>query len=147
MTSLHVDGSRFPLVVATPPAPSQAGGIDLFYGEWDVFLARGRHAVLLDLRRVNPLQVSASLRKDIARHIAQRRAALARTLVAEARVVPGAAVRGLLTAIDWLVGDAFGHPIAYFGSVRDGEAWLRSRLQAEGLTPREPTPPAPTSGR
>jgi hypothetical protein len=134
MSASSFDSSRFPFVTAIPPSETQANGVQAFYREWDVLLARGRHVLLVDLRGVNATLAGAGLRREVAEAIKARQGAIRGSLLAEARVVRGPLVRGLLTAVDWLVGDALSHPIRYFDVYDEAERWLRHELGRAGLT-------------
>jgi hypothetical protein len=136
MVARYFDTRLFPLIIATPPSADLNGAVRAFYQEWDPILARGRQAVLVDLSAVNPLFTGATLRREVAIEIQQRRAALSRALIAEARVVHNAVVRGLLTALDWLIGDSLSHPIRYFDDAEEAKAWLRSAILNAEVSPR-----------
>jgi hypothetical protein len=133
MSAASFDSSRFPFVTTLPPSETRANGVQGFYREWDVLLARGPHVLLVDLRRVNASLAGAGLRREVAEAIKARRNAIRTSLLAEARLVSGPLVRGLLTAVDWLVGDALSHPIRYFDVYDEAERWLELELGRAGL--------------
>ena len=136
MTNRYFDSRLFPLVIATPPRAGYEGAVRAFYEEWDPLLARGRQALLVDLGSVNPLLAGAMVRREVAAEIQKRRDVLGRVMIAEARVVSSAAVRGVLTALDWLVSETVLHPVRYFEDRVEAEEWLRSTLLRAGLSPR-----------
>lgn len=130
---------RFPLVVATAPTGRSATrDIPEFYAEWDTIIARGRHVVLIDLRKVDAGVLGAAHRKQVAEAAEQRRAGFERTLLAEARLCSGPVVRSMMTAFDWLLKQPFRHPIENFSSVDDAERWLTAELARHGKSPRAP---------
>ena len=124
------DITRFPLVIARAPSgTSAASDIQPFYAEWDIIFRSGRHAALVDLTGVDAVLVGAAERKQIAAAIEQRRANFEKHLFAEARLCGSPQVRGLLTALDWLMPRALPHPIRYYTKRSEAEAWLLSELQ------------------
>lgn len=124
------DVSRFPLVIAHAPSGDAAStDIQPFYAEWDVVFQRGRHAALVDLTGVDAVRVGATERRQIAAAIESRRANFERHLMAEVRLCGSPQVRGLLTALDWLMPRALPHPIRYMTKRSEAESWLLSELQ------------------
>ncbi len=132
---------RFPVVVARAPSGRDAArDIPTFYAEWDEAIARGPHAVLIDLRDVDPFAVGAARRRKVAEEAERRRDGLERTLVAEARLVSTSLVRAMMTAFDWLLPQPFRHPICNFSSMAEAEDWLQDQLaireRARHVAPR-----------
>jgi hypothetical protein len=129
----YFDSTRFPYVVATPPVRHTSASVRAYYLEWDELAARGRHVLLVDLRRIDPASAGATVRRQVAEEMRARRDAMRRSLAAEARVVPGALLRGILTAVDWLVGDAVQHPVRYCETTEEAEGFLRTQIAYQGL--------------
>lgn len=131
MEGRFFDTRRFPLVVARVPSGEDAArDIGAFYAEWDEVLARGRHAVILDMTRVDVHYIGAVERRATASEAERRRDALKAGLLAEARVCPSTLVRATMTAFDWLVGRWFAHPIAHFATMEQAERWIAEQLAA-----------------
>lgn len=82
---------------------------------------------------VDAVLVGAAERKQIAAAIEHRRANFEKHLIAEARLCGSPQVRGLLTALDWLMPRALPHPIRYFTKRSEAEAWLLSELQHQPI--------------
>lgn len=90
-----------------------------------------RHAVLIDLSHMNALSTTAPIRAEAAEVLQENLEFLEQATVAEARVAPGALVRGMLTVFDWK------HPkpwsINNLVSGHTAEDWLRGKLAQAGI--------------
>jgi hypothetical protein len=133
---IYFDSTRFPFVVARPPPRHTPQTVVAYYLEWDELAARGRHVLQIDLRSIDAASARATVRQQVAEEMRARKDAMRRSLAAEGRVVSGRAVRGVLTAVDWLVGDAVAHPVRYFESMDEAEGWLRTQIAYQGLSRR-----------
>lgn len=129
----YFDSTRFPYVVATPPAAHSPESVLAYYLEWDELAARGKHVLLIDLRQMDPASADATVRRRVAEEMRARGEIIGRTIVAEARIVPGRLLRGVLTAVDWLVADKLVYPVRYFERMDEGEGWLRTQIAYQGL--------------
>lgn len=90
-----------------------------------------KHAVLIDLRRMNPLSATADIRREAAEVLQENMEHLEATTVAEARVAPNPLVRGMLTVFDWLQPKAWAINNVVTGPA--AELWLRAQLQRAGI--------------
>ena len=84
---------------------------------------------MVDLTGVDAVRVGAAEHRQIAAAIEQCRADFERYLIAEVRLCGSPQVRGLLTALDWLMPRALPHPIRYTTKRADAESWLLGELQ------------------
>lgn len=80
---------------------------------------------LTDLSAFDPLKASAADRKRAARVLAVQQPAVAPHTLAEARVAGSAVVRGVLTAMGWLVRDPW--PVNVVETREEGLTWLREQ--------------------
>lgn len=129
------DASRWPLLVIRYAPEMTQEEMGEVYVEWDKYLARGAHAVYIDIRASNPLLISASVRRFAAEQVELRRARFEELLVAEGRCVSGVLMKNIVTAFDWMVGSTFKRPLQNFSSYRDGEAWLEAILVKKNMMP------------
>jgi len=128
-----INAARFPLVVLCWPQAPTAELVRGMYGEWDACLARGPHAVLVDLSLVDPVHVGTRIRKVAADQVEARRKQFELLLIAEARAVPDPRVREAVIAFDWVQGISFKRPLANFPDVHSAAGWLHSELARKGL--------------
>lgn len=82
-----------------------------------------RMGLLVLLESLNPGHVTAAMRKEHAALLRECLPRLADAIFAEARVVTHPVVRGVLTAMTWLIPHPW--PVAVFASERDAQEWLR----------------------
>ena len=129
--AIELDASRFPLVrITLPPNPTEADTIAV-YQQYDVHLARGRHVLLVDLRKLNPLFGGAKARQATLREVEARSEIFERTLIAEVRLVRGSLVRGIVTAFEWMRRGPRGFPMEVMESEREALRWLDEKLAAD----------------
>lgn len=79
--------------------------------------------VNLDAFEAHP--IDAVKRRGAAEILAEYAPRIARGTFAEARVVESRVIRGVMTAVTWIVRQPW--PIQVFGTVQEAEAWLRER--------------------
>lgn len=128
--SIAVDVSRLPLVVVTFPPKIVIDDYEDVFERYAQISQGGAPLVwLVDMRRFDPFQVDALMRKQAARVFEKHRDILIEASVAEARVVEGFLTRNILTAFDWLTG-ANKWPCQQFATVERAEAWLDERIRA-----------------
>jgi hypothetical protein len=138
-----LDASRFPLVRLTPPANPTEEEIVAIYREYDTHLARGRHVLLVDMRRLNPLFGHARARQVTLREVEARMPTVERVMIAEAILVSGRIVRGIVTAFEWMRKKPRTFPLEIMEDEDEAIAWLTQQLEADGrsLPPRRPSRP------
>jgi hypothetical protein len=85
-------------------------------------------AWLTDLSHFDPLKASAADRKRAALVLAEHQPAVAPHTLAEARVASRAVVRGVLTAMTWLVRDPW--PVKIVAARDEGLTWLQKQRGA-----------------
>jgi hypothetical protein len=129
----YVHDSGFPLVVLRYPPQPKPADVAALYRAWDLSLARGPHAVLVDLSVLEPAYAGPRMRKVAADEVERRRAVLERQLVAEARAIPNPLLRTAAVAFDWIQGITFKRPLGNFASVAEAEHWLRAILAEKHL--------------
>lgn len=126
----EVDESELPILKVRYP---RIGGIEeleeVFATYRRVARENERVAYLLDMRQWSPLGQGAELRKRAAALYAENVDALARSAVCEARVVSNPIVRGVLTAFDWIKGDAC-WPCRTFTDMDAARRWVEEQLAA-----------------
>ncbi len=88
-------------------------------------------AVLVDLRFINPAVAGRQGRESVSKLILENAEFLGQVTVAEARVVSGPIMRGILTVLDWVTPRSW--PVRNFGNGVLAENWLRSELEAAGM--------------
>ena len=135
---IELDASLFPLVrITLPPNPTEADTVAV-YQQYDVHLARGRHVLLVDLRRLDPVFGHARARQVTLREVEKRNATFERTLIAEARLVSGSLVRGIVTAFEWMRRAPRHFPLEVMEDEKEALRWLHAKLEAEGRSLRPP---------
>lgn len=135
-------------------SPSVRGGIELSQDAWPVLrvafvgavspavfrdfaerlnevIARARRdaeplGLLVMFDAIRPEYITAATRKEIATTLRAILPGLTEVIRAEARVVHRPVLRGLITAMSWLV--PFPWPAAVFETAEEGEGWLRAQL-------------------
>ncbi len=90
-------------------------------------------AVLADLRFINPAAAGKEGRESVSKLILENAEFLGQVTVAEARVVSGPIMRGILTVLDWITPRSW--PVRNFGNGVLAENWLRTELEAAGIEP------------
>jgi hypothetical protein len=125
------DASAFPLVVFHVPARPELEQVREIYREYDEHLARGRHVILVDLRKLNPLHAGPLLRQAASREAGARKAVVSRTVIAEAVLVTGPVVRGFVTAFEWMRPSARTFPLLVTESEKEARTWLAARLRED----------------
>jgi hypothetical protein len=129
---IELDGSKFPLVRITLPANPTEEDTVAVYRDYDVLLARGRHVLLVDLRELNPLFGGARARQVTLREVESRQPLFDKLLIAEARIVSGSIVRGIVTAFEWMRKRPRAYPLEVLEDEKEGLRWLNEKLEAEG---------------
>lgn len=107
-------------------------------GELRESLVEGqKYALLVDLRKVDPLRAGARARQQASEVLRENDEFLEKFVVCEARMISGSMSRGIITVVDWLAPRAW--PVRNFGSGEIAEHWLRAQLPKFGLeAPEEP---------
>ncbi len=104
---IDVDESSFPIVKLILRPQLTLEDIDAAYDRLEAIIRRGKpHVHWSDLRAVNPLRLSATLRKRFAERERQLYQLSDGVIRADVRVVDHPVVRNLLTAFEWLTGQA-----------------------------------------
>ncbi len=131
------DGSAFPLVRLTYPSSPLPEDLPAYYRVYDEIWPRGPHVVLTDLRRLNPIFAGANARRALMKEVAARQELVGTLLVAEARIVSGSVVRGLITAFEWIRPQPRVAPLYVCENEVEAIHWLRPFLDqiAAGQTP------------
>ncbi len=131
---IKLDGSKFPLVrITLPPNPTEEDTVEV-YRAYDTLLARGRHVLLVDLRKLNPLFGHARARQVTLREVEARTHVFDKMLIAEARVVSGSVVRGIVTAFEWMRRRPRSFPLEVMEDEKAALRWLNEHLAADGAT-------------
>jgi hypothetical protein len=118
-----VEDEGWPLVRCRfPPQPDTDGYTRLFEQYAELARRGGSIAWLVDMRGFNPLTSPPTVRKAAAEVFERHRDALARVTLCEARVIDGAAVRGVVTAFDWLTGNKW--PCSNFATPEEARTWI-----------------------
>ena len=130
---LSIEDRRFPLIdVEYFPFPASAPVMVDYreaFDEYARLAARGVPiAFLIDMRRFDPLLIGASVRQQAAKVFHEYAGRLLPVSVGEARVIASPLTRGIVTAFDWLT-SANKWPCQQFGSLNEGEQWLRELLR------------------
>lgn len=102
----YVEDADFPIVIANFPREPGLDTVAQFFAEIEACLDAhdARCAIMTNLTHVNPLKASAKERKLTDDAGKKLRPKFDKYLIAEARVVPNATLRGALVVIDWLDG-------------------------------------------
>jgi hypothetical protein len=134
---VRTDFSTWPVSVITPPANVMSDADYRAYLDWSrrYIVCVGRpYAMVLDTRNVAP--VPATQRKILADHMASTREYSARYCAGVAMIYDSIVMRGVMTAIFWLVSPAY--PTAVFASLDQGKDWCQTQLEVftGGLTRR-----------
>ncbi len=125
---------RWPIFEVRVHGEMSHENIDALFDEFGEIVKRpGRHAQLIDLTQTNPLFVQPSHRTHFAKREKTIRDQYAHKVVAEARVVESAVVRGIATAVEWVVGNA-AWPIKNFATEEQALEWLASLGAKPGAT-------------
>ena len=131
---IKLDGSKFPLVrITLPPNPTEGDTVEV-YCAYDTLLARGRHVLLVDLRKLNPLFGHARARQVTLREVEARMHVFDKMLIAEARVVSGSVVRGIVTAFEWMRRRPRSFPLEVMEDEKAALRWLDEKLAADGTS-------------
>ena len=126
MPATVFDDSRFPIVVATAFGIPTSAEYEAFLAGLDGYLARGRHAVILDASKASPLP--AVLRRRQAEWIVARQALLTQFCAGFTVVIANPLIRGTITAINWLSPSS--RPVKVVATLAEGKAWSLARLAA-----------------
>ena len=124
------DGSEFPLVRLTCPSRPNPADLAAYYRVYDEIWPRGPHVLLVDIRRLNPLFAGAAPRRALMKEVAQRQPLVGKLLVAEARMVSGTVVRGIVTAFEWLRPSPRTAPLYTCENEVEAFHWLRPFLDS-----------------
>ena len=131
MSGFEFDDSLFPLVVVRTPAQFEDADFAALFHRFEKNFQRGeRYALLLDTTPVTTVP-TAKQRAIISTwekaHFDETR----RWNVGTALVVTSALVRGVLTALAWIVPDET--PRVHVGTEREGVEWCTKRLTECGI--------------
>jgi hypothetical protein len=88
-----------------------------------------RIGLLALLDSLNPARVTAGMRKEHVELLRKHLPRLAAVTCAEARLVTSPILRGVLTAMSWLLPHPW--PVEVFSQERDAFEWLKQRCCAE----------------
>ena len=129
---LSIDSRRLPLIEITyNPVPLGAHLVTDYheaFAEYARLAQAGEPRLyLIDMRRLDPLKVTAPMRREAADIWKTYLDRLQPVSVATARVITSPLTRGIVTAFDWFT-DAHRWPCRQFALKADGERWLREQL-------------------
>jgi len=129
MGYLSVERGDFPIVRVVKHGSVSDERFRAFWDELDELLRGPRYAIIVDLRTaaIPP----ASQRAEVARRWKRNEAAAAKVCVACAFIFESALWRGVWRAIGWVHPPP--HPVGYFGTPAEAEAYARSKLAAAGI--------------
>lgn len=96
-------------------------------------------AYLIDMRKFDPLRISAADRREAAAIFREYAPRLLPVSVAEARVISSPLTRGIVTAFDWLTA-VNKWPCQQFATMESAEAWLRAELRRAEVQGGKPRP-------
>ncbi len=125
--SFHIDESAAPLILVTFPDVATVEEIPALFEAYRRIAAQHpRVAWVVDLRRFNPILAPAKARRAFADNFEQSRAIIESSAVCEARVIESAIMRGVVTALDWLIGHKY--PRRTFATLIAAKDWARTML-------------------
>src|SRR5688572_22807501 len=126
MSKIQVDETHWPLVVTRWPVGEISDSDCEEYLRLSLQLSarQQRHVVLHEA--VAETSLSAKQRRTMGDHIKQHKEALKAHVAGAAIVSSSMAIRGLITAINWVSPPPF--PQKVFKSRNEAETWLRSLL-------------------
>jgi len=119
---IHIDRSEWPLVIVRWPTGALGDDIVQDYlreSEGDL----GKHAphcILHDAR--GSMGLSAAQRKRFAEHLQRHHGTIAMWTAGVAIATPSAIIRGMITAVNWIVGTPC--PQRQFATAEEARAWL-----------------------
>ena len=105
-----IDETRAPLYVVAPPDCSDAE-VNLLFRACDTIYADLTHDVAWVIDSTDARNVSAKMRRIVADHLRRNRLVMMTYVAGIAIVVPNAVMRGVFTAITWLVPLEFPHEV------------------------------------
>ncbi len=127
MSHFRIRSDRFPIVDIEIKATATTEDVEDIFRGYAAVVPRGqRAALIIDLRNVTSVGVSAADRKRAAGLFDAHAASMVSITACEARIVSHALTRGVLTAIDWLTGTKW--PCATFTSPADADAWVARQM-------------------
>jgi hypothetical protein len=122
---VHYDGSKFPLIVTEwPDGQVEDESLDAWMRRCEDDWQKGRQIALHI--GMHPTTMTAVQRKRVSEFTKINTERLAEVVVAAAIVSESAAVRGLITAINWFAAPPF--PQRIFARRNEAEGWLGDRL-------------------
>ncbi len=125
------DVQHFPLVLVRSPAVIDEDGIrDMFARFDELYRAKKRYAAVIDSTRTRELP-TPKLRKVLTDLTEASTADARRWCVGTAMVVNSSIVRGLLTAVAWVVQSPT--PTVHVATPREAVNWCRARLETAGI--------------
>ncbi len=123
---LDLDDSRWPVLVATLSGEAIDEEMDEYFAWMDRWLETGEpHAVVLDFRAGGAN--TAKQRRRIAAWIKQRSGQLAATRAGVVCVTESHVVRGIVTAIRWLIRPPY--PWTVTSTMAQANVWVAERLR------------------
>lgn len=126
--ALEVGHQRLPIVDVVYDGPPRVDDLRDAFEEYGRLADRGEPLLwLIDMRKFDPLRVTAAERKQAAAIFAVHEKRLRAVSIAEARVITSPLTRGIVTAFDWLTA-ANKWPCQQFGTLERAETWLRGEL-------------------
>jgi hypothetical protein len=126
LRGISVREARWPIVEVCIYPELTARDIDSAYDRLEEIAKRREpHAHWTDLTKVDPLSIPASHRKHFADRERRLYSVARNYLVADVRIVEHSIVRGLLTAFEWLAGEA-PWPVRNVATEEEARAWLRT---------------------
>jgi hypothetical protein len=127
----EVEDKVWPFVISIiPPDPSVAFFEVYFAKQMELANRKERWVHLVDVRLVEKLP-DAKVRSAVASHTKKIEALSSSYNVGTATVIKSSVVRGILTAIHWMMPPP--HPFSNVASPDEGIAYLRARLESAGI--------------
>jgi hypothetical protein len=122
-----LDAAEAPLILVTYPAVASIESVNaLFAGFRRIAAEHGRVGWVVDMREFNPLSAPAPIRKAFADEYERCRRIIESATVCEARIFTSPMVRGIVTAVDWLLNRKY--PMKTFAELEPAKAWVRGQL-------------------
>ena len=127
---LWIDEARAPLYVVAPPDCSDSE-VNLLFRACDAIYADLTHDVAWVLDATDSRNVSAKSRRIVADHLRRNRLVMMTYVAGIAVVIPNALMRGVFTAITWLVPLEFPHQVVQ--TREQGVVWAEQALRERQL--------------
>lgn len=129
--ALHVDTSRFPIVVMTVSGRVTSSDLEHMMVRYDALLAKGERYFNVVIQEAGADGFDAVQRKLIADWQRAQEARVKKVNVGSAIVLTSAMMRGALTALQWLAPPPT--PQRSFSTREEAMEWARASLREAGI--------------